>query len=243
MPPERMAALPDWLRYFELHVPRSRRHHAAAGQHLSLALTFSRNHWNVNVEITMNCSTSLMPRSISRRSTPRSTETLRHLRRDSRFPYWFARVTRALSQHMLLFVEERFGLNLAEYRILNTVAELRATSIREIAADAHLDKAQVSRALAALTARGLVVQVVDGADRRLRVVKLTPAGKALIAETLPFVRARQQKLEQSLSETERQALWKALAKISNEAEKLLAQEQRASARRKLLSDHDSAAPE
>lgn len=144
---------------------------------------------------------------------------------------------------MLLFVEERFGLNLAEYRTLNTVAELRATSIREIAADAHLDKAQVSRALAALTARGLVVQVVDGADRRLRVVKLTPAGKALIAETLPFVRARQQKLEQSLSETERQALWKALAKISNEAEKLLAQEQRASARRKLLSDHDSAAPE
>ena len=35
-------------------------------------------------------------------------------------------------------------------------------------------------------------------DRRLRVVKLTPAGEALIAETLPFVTERQQQLEQNL---------------------------------------------
>jgi DNA-binding MarR family transcriptional regulator len=191
-------------------------------------LTFSLNRWNVNVEITMICP---MTRAIAH---PRST--IPHQRRDSRYPYWFARISRALSQHLLLHVEARFGLNLAEYRTLNTLAELSSTSIRDIAADASLDKAQVSRAVAALTARGLVVQVVDGTDRRLRVVKLTPAGEALIAETLPFVTERQQQLEQNLSEAERRALWSALTSISKAAERLLAQEQKSTAQRKMLSD-------
>ena len=43
-------------------------------------------------------------------------------RRDRRFPYWFARISRALSQHLLLHVQASFGLNLAEYRILDALA-------------------------------------------------------------------------------------------------------------------------
>jgi DNA-binding MarR family transcriptional regulator len=205
-----------------------------------LALTFSFIHWNVNVDFTMKCQ---MTRTVARPSPTRSAAPALRQRRDSRFPYWFARISRALSQHLLLHVEARFGLNLAEYRTLNTLAELSSTSIRDIAADASLDKAQVSRAVTALTARGLVVQVVDGEDRRLRVVKLTPAGEALIAETLPFVTARQQQLETNLSETELRALWSALATISKEAERQLVQEQQASARRKLLSENVSPAHE
>ncbi len=182
-----------------------------------------------------------MPRTASRNPLPQPIVATRHQRRNSRFPYWFARISRTLSQHLLLHVEARFGLNLAEYRTLNTVALLRARSIRDIAADACLDKAQVSRALTALTKRGLVVQIVDGADRRLRVVKLTAGGEALIAQALPFVRERQKLLEASLSESERRTLWKALATISSTADRLLGQAQRKGTRRNLLSDRDATA--
>jgi DNA-binding MarR family transcriptional regulator len=142
-------------------------------------------------------------------------------RRDRRFPYWFARISRALSQHLLLHVEANFGLNLAEYRVLNTLADLDSTSIRDIAADASLDKGQVTRAVADLTARGLVVQTVDRRDRRLRIVTLTPAGHALIEATVPFVVERQRRLEERLSAAEWRALWKALTALSDEAERLL----------------------
>ncbi|MPZ58105.1 MAG: MarR family transcriptional regulator [Rhizobiales bacterium] len=152
--------------------------------------------------------------------------------RDRRFPYWFARISRALSQHLLLQVEAEFGLNLAEYRVLNTLADLDSTSIRDIAADASLDKAQVTRAVADLTTRGLVIQVVDGRDRRLRVVTLTTAGRTLIAATVPFVTARQQRLEQRLTAAERRVLWKALAALSDEAERMLKDAARVTDRRR-----------
>lgn len=153
-------------------------------------------------------------------------------RRDRRFPYWFARISRALSQHLLLHVEASFGLNLAEYRILDALADLDQTSIRDIAAEASLDKGQTTRAVADLTARGLVMQMVDGRDRRLRVVKLTRAGRASIAATVPFVTARQRRLEHRLTASERRALWKALTALADEAELMLDAEARAPGRRK-----------
>jgi DNA-binding MarR family transcriptional regulator len=152
--------------------------------------------------------------------------------RESRFAYWFARIGRKLSQHLLLHMEANFGVNLAEHRILVTLANLDSTSIRDIAADAFLDKGQVTRAVADLTKRGLVIQVVDGRDRRLRVVTLTPAGQALVASTLPFLAARQRRLEQRLTAEERSVVWKALAVLSEEAESMLKAEARGTRRRR-----------
>lgn len=144
--------------------------------------------------------------------------------RSEHFAYWFARVSRALSQHLLLHMESQFGINLAEYRILRALADLPFASVKHIAADASLDKAQVSRAIADLTRRGLVIHVVDRGDRRLRDVTLTRAGRALVKATLPFVIQRQKTLEQRLTAAERQILWKALRIFWNEAERMRAGE-------------------
>jgi DNA-binding MarR family transcriptional regulator len=51
-------------------------------------------------------------------------------------------------------------------------------------------------------ARGLVTQIVDQGDRRLRVVDMTAAGRAIVASTLPFMVERQERLEQCLSALE-----------------------------------------
>ena len=60
-------------------------------------------------------------------------------------------------------------------------------------------------------ARGLVTQIVDQGERRLRVVDMTAAGRAIVASTLPFMVERQERLVRCLSALELRILWKALS--------------------------------
>ncbi len=158
------------------------------------------------------------------------TPQLPQLPVDRRFSYRFNMIGRALSQHMLLHVGREFGLNLAEYRILSILADQKNPSIRDIAAHTQLDKAHVTRAVAGLLGRGLVTHIVDEQDRRLRVVKLTRAGRAMITATLPIAIERQERLERRLTAAELRILWKALSVLSEEAEQMLAEEQQKGAR-------------
>ena len=151
---------------------------------------------------------------------------------DRRFSYRFNMIGRTLAQHILLHVGREFGLNLAEYRILSILADRKSPSIKDIAAHAQLDKAHVTRALVDLIGRGLVTQIVDKQDRRLRVVKLTRAGQTMVTATLPISIERQQRLERRLTATELRVLWKALSVLLEEAERMLAEEEQKGARRK-----------
>ncbi len=144
---------------------------------------------------------------------------------DRRFSYRFDMIARMLGQQMLLRVGREHGLNLAEYRIMTVLANRERPSIKDIAAHTHLDKAHVTRALAGLSARGLVNQKIDARDRRLREVKLTPAGWVLVNSSLPYVAARQKRLEGRLTPSELRILWKAISVVSEEAEKMLAEEE------------------
>lgn len=164
--------------------------------------------------------------------TAPTTRPLPQLPVDRRFSYRFNMIGRALAQHMLLHVEREFGLNLAEYRILSILADRKSPSIKDIAAHTQLDKAHVTRALVDLIGRGLVTQIVDKQDRRLRVVKLTLAGQAMVTATLPISIERQERLERRLTAAELRVLWKALSVVLEEAERMLAEEEQKGARRK-----------
>jgi DNA-binding MarR family transcriptional regulator len=146
------------------------------------------------------------------------------------FALWFSDISRALSQQMLLYARRELELNLAEYRALSMLAECRSASVKDIAAGTQLDKAQITRAVTSLTRRRLVLHAIDRRDRRLRVVKLTAAGRALAAKALPFAVNRQKRMERLLTPAERRTLWKALALLSNEAHSMMAVEARLSTR-------------
>jgi DNA-binding MarR family transcriptional regulator len=142
---------------------------------------------------------------------------------ERRFGYRFNRIADALAQQALLHARE-FGLNLAEYRIVAVLSQSDALSIREIAEHTHLDKAHATRALTDLIDRGLATRVVDAQDRRLRVVRLTPAGRSIANATEPFTRERQVRLEGCVSAAELRAFDKALALMTVEAERMLVEE-------------------
>src|SRR4249919_744626 len=107
-------------------------------------------------------------------------DSLNRLPLERRFGYRFHMISRALGQQMVVHVGREYGLNLAEYRIMTVLANRKAPSIKDIAANTDLDKAHVTRALASLVKHGYVSQKIDPRDRRLRDVKLTRAGWTVV---------------------------------------------------------------
>ncbi len=152
--------------------------------------------------------------------------------RVGRFSVWFARISRALSQQMAQYARRELGLNLAEYRTLLMLTECASASTRDIAIGTELDKAQITRAVASMTRRGLVIHAVDSRDRRLRVVKLTAAGHELAAKSIPFAIARQNRMERALSAAELRVLWKALHVLAGETRAMEEEAARPPVRRK-----------
>ncbi|MBX9825654.1 MAG: MarR family transcriptional regulator [Xanthobacteraceae bacterium] len=143
---------------------------------------------------------------------------------DRRFGYRFNKIADALAQQTLLYSRREFGLNLAEHRIVAVLSQPDALSIREIAEHTQLDKAHATRALTDLIDRGLATRVVDAQDRRLRVVRLTPAGRAIADATGPFIRERQERLEGCVSAADFRVFDRVLALMTTEAERMLAEE-------------------
>jgi DNA-binding MarR family transcriptional regulator len=155
-----------------------------------------------------------------------SSNTAQRVPFEKRFGYRFNRIADALAQQALVYVRREFGLNLAEYRIISVLAESDALSIREIAGHTQLDKAHATRALTELMDRGLATRVIDEQDRRLRVVRLTPAGRKIVEATAPFTAERQSRLEQCLGAANLRVFDKALALMTAEAERMLGEEMR-----------------
>lgn len=185
------------------------------------ALTLSHICCIVNVDLSMNgCGMS-----------KKTCVTSMRLPLDRRFGYRFHMISRALGQQMLAHVGREYGLNIAEYRIMTVLANHKKPSIKDIAAHTDLDKAQVTRALANLAKRGLASQKIDTRDRRLREVRLTPAGSAMIDDLDRYVSARQKRLEQRLARSELDTLWHAMAALSDEIDQMLVEAARSNAGR------------
>jgi DNA-binding MarR family transcriptional regulator len=97
-------------------------------------------------------------------------------------PSFRLHVLARLSERMHeLHYQRTFGLSLRECRIIGITGGHGQSSFRRIYEDANLDKAQVSRLINRLAARGLLRKEHDPADQRLVKVTLTERGRALHA--------------------------------------------------------------
>lgn len=70
------------------------------------------------------------------------------------------------------------NLPIPEWRVLNRLALFKeGLTVRQIATNAWVDRAEVSRAASSLEARGLLSRRTNKADRRAPIMFLTPAGE------------------------------------------------------------------
>jgi DNA-binding MarR family transcriptional regulator len=127
-------------------------------------------------------------------------------------PYKLTVAAEILSSGFSRLYKEKYGISVAEWRVLVHVADADTVSIREIHQRVHLEKSKASRAAARLEKAGYLTKQENSADRRLIVLALTDAGRALMDELLGIAVTYQARIDALLGDT-RAALDDALEQI------------------------------
>jgi DNA-binding MarR family transcriptional regulator len=116
-------------------------------------------------------------------------------------PYKISLVAKLLDRRTTRMLAEEFGLSVAEWRVLAQLAMCECSSVRDLAEQAWVDRAEVSRATASLVRRGYVKRYENPDDRRGPLLSCTRSGQALFRKIRPkraaFHRSLTSKLDRS----------------------------------------------
>ena len=115
---------------------------------------------------------------------------------------------------------ERFGLTMAEWRVMAVLGGSPGISARDLAERTGMDKVQVSRAVASLVKRKRIARRADAADGRMMRLALTPKGEAIYGEIVPMARKLEAAFLSALDPAERASLDRLLKTLSRQAESL-----------------------
>ena len=138
------------------------------------------------------------------------------LQLETFLPYRLA-VLSSLTAQALAVVHAAHGLTQTEWVILSAVAEQPRTSAKAIGATYHMQKAKMSRGVAALLRRSLINTALHRRDRRLVELQLTPQGEALYRTCAGAAVKVAKELEQALEPAERDALVRGLERLAKAA--------------------------
>lgn len=128
------------------------------------------------------------------------------------------RLSVAANRVSRLFAERygaAFGLSIPEWRVMAVLGRFGRLPAREIAARTAMDKVKVSRAVALLMGRKLVLRKADRDDARLQWLELSAAGARMHAAIVPMARTLEEELLAGLAPDEVAALRQALGKIAD----------------------------
>jgi DNA-binding MarR family transcriptional regulator len=123
-------------------------------------------------------------------------ETTRFVR-DACLCLHLQRAARALARRF----DEVFrplGLTSGQYSLLMSLNRPEPPSIGSVASLLAMDRTTLTAALKPLRRRGLVTVMIDADDRRSRRLKLTGAGRALLARAVPVWRRTHAEIERVL---------------------------------------------
>ena len=132
---------------------------------------------------------------------------------DAFLPYLVNVLARKLSTGFAAIYGERFGISIAQWRVLAHLSGHAKVSVREIHERVALDKVSISRAAAGLEAAGYISKIVSETDRRLVELRLTRKGTALFKDMSKLAVEFEQKALGGLSEPEREAFKQTIRKL------------------------------
>lgn len=144
-------------------------------------------------------------------------KAMSELRLHSFIPYRLSVAANAVSRRISESYRRRFGLKIAEWRVIAILAEHDKMTPQDIGNTGELDKITVSRAAGALIARGLVGQRRNPGDGRSHFLELTAEGRSLYEEIAPAALRLEQELLASFSKEERGLLETLLRRIEGAA--------------------------
>ena len=128
-------------------------------------------------------------------------------------PFRLNRLAAEISEQLSALYAERFGIDIPQWRVLATLSSGNGWMAKAIVASTRTHKSTISRAVEALTQRGLVEAVQSAQDKRAYRLRLTAQGRQLFLKLEPLVLAYEKRLMSELGESDGRRLTKAVAAL------------------------------
>ena len=120
-------------------------------------------------------------------------------RLEAFLPYRLSVLANRLSRAFARRYQDEFGISIAEWRVIAVLGSFAPLSSNEIGDKTEMDKAKVSRAVAALLKAGLVAREGHPTDQRLIQLTLSRQGRRVYEAIVPRALALEMELTQGLS--------------------------------------------
>ncbi len=107
------------------------------------------------------------------------------LKLEQFLPYLLMVVASLSSQALSRVYAQRYNIGVPEWRVLVTLGQYGVMTGKAIGAHSHMHKTKVSRAVALLEKRKLLIRRANRADMRESFLSLTAAGRTMYEEVAP----------------------------------------------------------
>jgi DNA-binding MarR family transcriptional regulator len=138
-------------------------------------------------------------------------------------PYQLNVVATLVSEALSRVYARRYRIGIPEWRVLVTLGQFGVMTGKAIGAHTHMHKTKVSRAVALLEKRKLLVRRINRADMRETFLSLTAAGRAIYEELAPHALDFARRLTEILTPGDRDAFKRALRQITDRSAQLVAE--------------------
>lgn len=142
------------------------------------------------------------------------------LKLEEFLPYRLNVAAALTSQALSRIYAERYGIGVPEWRVLATLGQFGTMTGKDIGEHAQMHKTKVSRAVALLDKRKLVVRRANKADMREAFLSLTPAGRAIYLDLAPVATAFVRRFTDAIDPADRAAFDRALKALIERAKML-----------------------
>ena len=145
------------------------------------------------------------------------------LKLEKFLPYQLNVVASLVSLALSRVYARRYGIGVPEWRVLVTLGQYGVMTGKAIGAHTHMHKTKVSRAVALMEERKLLVRRANRADMRESFLSLTAAGRAMYEEVAPHALDFAGRLTEILTPADREAFNRALKLLTERSAELVAE--------------------
>ena len=139
------------------------------------------------------------------------------LKLESFLPFRLSLLSNTVSTNIAAIYQDKFAISMSEWRIMAILAEYPDLSADEVCQQTKIEKSVVSRAVARLLKRHMIIRQFDDEDRRRSILRLSETGLSVYDEVMPIAENFEKKLIAKLSKQERLSLVNLLDKLQQEA--------------------------
>ena len=145
------------------------------------------------------------------------------LQLENFLPYQLNVVASLVSQALSRVYARRYRIGVPEWRVLVTLGQYGVMTGKAIGAHTHMHKTKVSRAVALLEKRKLLIRRSNRADMRESFLSLTATGRTMYEEVAPHALDFAQRLTEILTPADRDAFNRAVRQLTERSALLVAE--------------------